>query len=130
VAAAEPVEPVDPFDLPEWLGKGAVTWTAESSVRSGHHVPGHLSAADGTAVACDLLGADQAFPRPVLADDWRQRSHQTWAHGEVLLIEYGGRLTLAVPGSSFDADLALEAVGRFAKAVGVAPSEFLVALRP
>lgn len=130
MATPEPVAPVDPFDLPEWLGAGAVTWTAGSSVRSGHHVRGTLTGAAGAAVGCDLLGADQAFPRPVLADEWRQRCHQAWTHGEVLLVEYDGRLTLAVPGSSFSADLAVEAVGRLAKAVGVAPSDFLVALRP
>lgn len=129
MAAAEHVEPVDPFDLPEWLGAGPVTWTAETSVRTGHRVTGRLSG-DGGSVACDLLGADQAFPRPVLGDDWRRQSHQAWTHGEVLLVEYDGRLTLAVPGTSFSADLALEAVGRLAKAVGVDPSGFVVALRP
>lgn len=129
MGAAERVEPVDPFDLPEWLGAGPVTWTADSSVRTGHHVTGTLSG-DVGSVGCDLLGADQAFPRPVLDDDWRRQSHQAWNHGQVLLVEYGGRLTLAVPGSSFTADLALEAVGRLAKAVGVDPSGFVVALRP
>lgn len=123
------VEPVDPFDLPDWLGSGPVTWTAESSVRTGHHVSGTLSG-DGGSVSCDLLGADQAFPRPVLDDDWRRQTHQAWTHGQVLLVEYDGRLTLAVPGSAFSADLALEAVGRLAKAVGVAPKTFVVALRP
>ena len=129
MSTAEDVQPVDPFDLPEWLGTGPVTWTAQSSVRSGHRVDGTLSG-DGGSVDCDLLGADEAFPRPVLSEDWRRRSHQAWTHGEVLLVEYDGRLTLAVPGSSFTADLALEAIGRLAKAVGVRPAEFVVALRP
>jgi hypothetical protein len=46
-----------------------------------------------------------------------------------MLVEYDGRLTLAVPGTSFSADLVLEAIGRLAKAVGVKPGEFVAALR-
>ncbi|MGZ4437485.1 MAG: hypothetical protein ACXVW6_07590 [Nocardioidaceae bacterium] len=119
---------VDPFDLPEWLGTGEVTWTALTSVHGGHLVSGELSG-DGQPIPCDLLGADEAFPLPVLDDDWRRRVHQTWTFGQVLLVEYGGRLTLAVPGTSFSADRALEAVGRLAKAVGVVPGRFVAALR-
>ncbi|MGZ4493921.1 MAG: hypothetical protein ACXVWU_04435 [Nocardioides sp.] len=119
---------VDPFDLPEWLGTGEVTWTALTSVHGGHLVSGELSGG-GRPIPCDLLGADEAFPLPVLDDDWRRRVHQTWTFGQVLLVEYGGRLTLAVPGTSFSADRALEAVGRLAKAVGVAPGRFVAALR-
>jgi hypothetical protein len=129
VAAPARVEPADPFDLPEWLGTGPVTWTADSSVRGGHHVSGTLSGGGGS-VGCDLLGADQAFPRPVIGDEWRRQCHQVWTHGEVLLVVYDGRLTLAVPGNAFTADLALEAVGRLARAVGVGPEKFLVVLRP
>jgi hypothetical protein len=47
----------------------------------------------------------------------------------VLLVRYDGRLTLAVPGTSFTADLALEAIGRLAQSVGVAPGRFVAALR-
>jgi hypothetical protein len=47
----------------------------------------------------------------------------------VLLLEYDGRLTLAVPGTAFTADRVLEAIGRLAKAVGVKPGRFLAALR-
>ncbi len=122
------VRPVDPFDLPEWLGEGEVTWTATASVHGGHRVPGELTG-DGEPLACDLLGADQAFPVPVLDDDWRRQAHQAWTHGQVLLADYDGRLTLAVPGTSFTADLALEAVGRLAKSVGVKPGQFVAALR-
>lgn len=121
---------VDPFDLPDWLGTGEVTWTAVSSVHAGHLVHGELSGrgAEG-ALGCDLLGADQAFPAPVLDDSWRRQSHQAWTHGQVLLVEYDGRLTLAVPGTSFTADLVLEAIGRLAKSVGVRPGQFVAALR-
>lgn len=122
---------VDPFDLPEWLGTAQVTWTAGTSVHDGHHVTGQLrgDTAPDQVVGCDLLGADQAFPQPVLSDDLRQRAHQAWTHGQVQLLTVEGRLTLAVPGTGFSADLALEALGRFAKAVGADPSSYLAALR-
>jgi hypothetical protein len=122
------VNAVDPFDLPDWLGTEEVTWAARSSVRGGHLVAGELSS-DAGSLACDLLGADQAFPVPVLDDAWRQRAHQTWTHGQVLLVEYDGRLTLAVPGTEFTADRVLESIGRLAKAVGVEPQRFVAALR-
>ena len=120
--------PVDAFDLPDWLGTDDVTWTARTSVHGGHLVEGDLSGAGGS-LRCDLLGVDQAFPLPVLDDDWRRQSHQAWTHGQVLLVDYDGRLTLAVPGTSFTADRALEAIGRLAKAVGVKPGRFVAALR-
>jgi hypothetical protein len=65
----------------------------------------------------------------VLDDGWRRQVHQAWTHGQVLLVEYDERLTLAVPGTGFTADLALEAIGRLAKAVGAKPGKFLAALR-
>jgi len=122
------VRAVDPFDLPEWLGEGEVTWTATTSVHEAHLVTGELAAAAGT-LGCDLLGVDQAFPVPVLGDDWRRQSHQAWTHGQVLLVEHDGRLTLAVPGTGFTADRALEALGRLAKAVGAKPGSYLAAIR-
>lgn len=122
------VTSVDAFDLPDWLGAGEVTWTARTSVHGGHLVQGELSGKGGS-LGCDLLGADQAFPVPVLDDDWRRQTHQAWTFGQVLLVEYDGRLTLAVPGTSFTADQALEAIGRLAKAVGVKPGRFVAALR-
>ena len=130
MSGASTASPVDAFDLPEWLGTGLVTWTAVSSVHAGHLVRGELSGqGDADSLGCDLLGADQAFPVPVLDDSWRRQTHQAWTHGQVLLVEYDGRLTLAVPGTSFTADLVLEAIGRLAKAVGVKPGEFVAALR-
>lgn len=122
------IRAVDPFDLPEWLGVTDVTWAASTSVQDGHLVCGDLTGA-GEALPCDLLGADQAYPEPVLPDDWRRRAHQAWTHGQVLLLSYDGRLTLAVPGTSFTADRVLETVGRLARAVGADPSRFLAALR-
>jgi hypothetical protein len=124
----ETVRDVDPFDLPEWLGTEQVTWVAQSSVHEGHRVEGALSAGQDSIV-CDLLAVDQAFPRAVVTEEWRQAAHQAWTHGQVLLVEYDGRLTLAVPGTEFSADRVLEAIGRLAKAVGVKPSQFTATLR-
>jgi hypothetical protein len=121
---------VDPFELPEWLGTGEVTWTAQTSVLAGARVDGVLGAGPGAeTLECDLLAADQAYPEPVLDEKWRQRAHQSWTHGQVLLVEYDGRLTLPVPGTGFTADRVLEALTRLAKAVGVKPERFVAALR-
>ncbi|HET6625312.1 MAG TPA: hypothetical protein VFG63_02885 [Nocardioidaceae bacterium] len=128
MAASPAVSEADPFELPEWLGTAEVTWTARSSVRGEHLVSGWLSGGEGS-LDCDLLAADQAFPRPVLDEQWRPRAHQQWTHGQVLLVEYDGRLTLAVPGTEFTADRLLEALARLAKAVGVPPARFVAALR-
>lgn len=120
---------VDPFDLPEWLGESEVTWRAGSSVRGSHRVTGTLVGKDGSEQACDLLAADLAYPAPVLDDLWRRAAHQQWVHGQVLLVEYDGRLTLAVPGTDFTADRVLESLGRLALAVGAKSSRFVAALR-
>jgi hypothetical protein len=127
VVTAEVTE-VDAFDLPEWLGEAEVTWRAESSVSGSHHVTGDLLGA-GEPLPCDLLAADLAYPQPVLDNECRRAAHQQWTHGQVLLVEYDGRLTLAVPGTEFTADRVLESLGRLAKAVGVKPARFVAALR-
>lgn len=132
-AAAVPPGEIDPFDLPEWLGEGEVTWVAERGVRTGHRVPGRLTAAGGggrTAdLACDLLAVDEAFPVPVSDDATRTASHQAWRHGQVHLGEVDGRLTLLVPGRELDSDRVLDAVGRLARAVGADPERYAVLLR-
>ncbi len=124
---AEVVE-VDAFDLPDWLGESEVTWRAGSSVRGSHHVAGDLTGG-AVPVPCDLLAADRAYPQPVLDSEWRRAAHQQWTYGQVLLLEYDGRLTLAVPGTDFTADRVLESLTRLAKAVGVKPTRFVAALR-
>lgn len=125
---APDVVEVDAFDLPEWLGEAEVTWRAESSIRGSHHLTGDLMGGD-EALPCDLLAADLAYPQPVLDGEWRRAAHREWTHGQVLLVEYDGRLTLAVPGTGFTADRVLESLVRLAKAVGVKPSRFVAALR-
>jgi hypothetical protein len=125
---AADVQPVDAFDLPEWLGTEEVTWTALSAVRGAQHVAGSLRSVAGD-LPCDLLAADVAYPQPLLTDPWRKQAHQAWEYGQVLLISYDDRLTLVVPGTAYSADGALETVGRLAKAVGVPAGRFTVCLR-
>jgi hypothetical protein len=124
----EKVTEADPFELPEWLGERQVTWRAGSSVRGSHHVIGELTSG-GDTLPCDMLAVDRAYPRPVLSDEWRRDAHQQWVHGQVLLVEYDGRLTLAVPGTGFDADRTLEALSRLARAVGGKAERFTAALQ-
>ena len=120
---------VDPFDLPDWLGESAVTWAPEGGIHDSHRVPGTLTAPGETAVPCDLLAVDEAYPKPVADDDLRHQTHQAWQHGQVLLISCDGRLTLAAPGTSFTAEKVLETLARLAKAVGAPPESFSVLLR-
>ena len=125
---APTVAAVDPFDLPDWLGSGEVTWVAHTSVRGASRIRGEL-AGSGKALPCDLLAADLAHPEPLLPDSWRRQAHQAWTYGQVLVVDDDGRLTLAVPGTAYSADGVLETVGRLAKAVGVRPEHFAVTLR-
>ena len=119
---------VDPFDLPDWLGEGSVTWTSETGVRDGHLVAGALTGEGQADVPCDLLAVDEAHPAPVAGDEVRTRAHLAWRHGQILLVEREGRLTLAIPGTSFTADRVLDAVGRLAKAVGASPDHYAARL--
>lgn len=121
--------PLDPFDLPEWLGESDVTWIAGGGLRSGHAVAGSLSAEGHDPVPCDLLAIDEAYPVPVASDAIRHDAHQAWRHGQVLLVDAGDRLTLAVPGTGFTADLVLDALARLAKAVGASADHYSVRLR-
>jgi hypothetical protein len=129
VTPVESLDPVDPFDLPEWLGEADVTWAAESGVRRGHAVTGQLTGAGHDPVPCDLLAVDPAYPTAVASEVVRHDAHQAWRHGQVLTVSRNGRLTLAVPGTAFTADLVLEAVGRLALAVGASVERYSVLLR-
>lgn len=128
MVARKAVAAIDAFDLPDWLGTSEITWTAGSTVRGQHHVSGWLSAGDDSLV-CDMLAADRAFPQPVLDEVSRRSAHQAWTHGEVLLLQYDGRLTLAVPGTEFTADRVLESLTRLARAIGVTPDRVLASIR-
>ena len=123
------VEAVDPFDLPDWVGTSEVTWSAGSGVRGAQRIHGELSSG-AHELSCDLMAADVAYPQPLLGDPWRRAAHQAWEHGQVQLLSYDGRLTLAVPGTAYSADGALETIGRLAKAVGGDAARFTVCLRP
>lgn len=122
---------VDPFDLPEWLGVEPVIWTGQTSLGSAHLVSGALQTGAGEVdpLVCDVLACDLAYPQPVLSEAWRHDAHQAWTLGEVLLLEYDGRLTMVLPGTAVTAEATLEAVRRLARAVGAAPERFTVALR-
>src|SRR4029078_6963875 len=113
-----------PRPPPDWLGTVEVTWTSAGSVHAGHLVGGVLSG-EGSTLPCDLTGVDQAYPEPVLTEEWRIRSHRSWTHGQVLVLRVGGRLTLAVPGTRFTADRVVEVLARFARGVGGPPADFL-----
>lgn len=120
---------LDPFDLPEWLGHGRVTWQPDEGVTGRHEVRGQLTGGADQALACDLVAVDEAYPAPVADDATRTRAHQAWRHGQVQLVEVDERLTLAVPGRDFTADRVMEALARLARAVGARPEEYAVLLR-
>lgn len=120
---------VDPFDLPDWLGVADVTWAAHAGLRTGYAVAGELTAEGRDPLPCDLFAVDEAYPAPVAPDRLRLVVHQAWRHGEVHLTERDDRMTLAVPGTSFSADLVLDAVGRLARAVGASAERYSVRLR-
>lgn len=120
---------VDPFDLPDWLGVDDVTWSADSGLRTGYAVPGALTGDGREPLPCDLIAVDEAFPEAVADERVRHDAHQAWRHGEVLLVSAADRLTLAVPGTRFDADRVLDALARLAKAVGASPDRYAVLLR-
>ncbi len=125
----QPLVDIDPFDLPDWLGTAQVVWHADGGLRDGHLVAGRLTSDGHDDLVCDLLGIDDAYPVPVTDDASRLRAHQAWRHGQVLLGQYDGRMTLAVPGTRFDAGLVLDALGRLAKAVGASPDHYAALLR-
>lgn len=123
-----PIIDVDPFDLPDWLGVGQVVWHADQGLRTGHLVAGRLTSGE-QVLGCDLLAVDEAYPAPVTDDDSRHRAHRAWRHGQVLVGEYAARLTIAVPGTRFDAELVLDSLSRLARAVGGSPENMAALLR-
>lgn len=126
-------EPIDPFDLPEWLGVEEVVWHADAPLGASHRVAGRLSGSSqppGTVgIECDLVAVDEAYPRPVAGDDLRLAAHRAWRHGQVLLSLVGGRTTLVVPGSRVGVELTMAALERLARAVGADPARYAIMLR-
>ena len=124
---------IDPFDLPEWLGVLDVVWRADVGLSTGHEVRGRLTGDGVDDLACDLLAVDEAYPQPLVDDVSRSRVHHAWRHGQVVIgtLEAGteARLVLAVPGTRFDPDLVLDALGRLARAVGAHAERYGVLLR-
>jgi hypothetical protein len=118
---------LDPFDLPDWVGEVAVAWATDEGL-GGHFVRGSLTGPSDQSLPCDLLAVDQAYPAPVLEEELRTRVHQTWSHGQVLLLTRDGRATVATPGTSYTADRVLEAFTRVARAVGADPGHWSVRL--
>ena len=129
MTVAPEIAEADPFDLPAWVGEREVTWIADSGAQFGHHINGRLTSDGEGDLACDVLAIDQAYPTQVADSGWRRQAHQAWHNDQVLVIQYDGRLTLAVPGHQFTADLVLAALARFAKSVGGKPERFTAALR-
>jgi hypothetical protein len=118
-----PVAELDPFDLPDWLGDGPVAWVSDQGL-GGHFVAGHLTGTPDQVIPCDLLAVDQAYPAPVLDEATRTRVHQTWRHGQVVLLTRAGRATVAAPGTAWPPDLVLEALTRLARSVGSDPASW------
>ncbi len=123
----------DPFDLPEWLGEHELTWRTDSSLGEAQ-APGTLCGTpEGTTDLClslAVLGADTAFPLPVVSEPVRTQVHQAWTYGQVaLLAGPGNARAIAVPATSIDVVLVCEALRRFAKAIGVEAHQISVHIR-
>ena len=118
---------LDAFDLPEWVGDGEVAWATDNGL-GGHLVRGHLTGTSDRRLPCDLLAVDQAYPSPVLDERLRTRVHQTWRHGQVLLLTRDGRATVAAPGTDWTPEQVLAALTRVARAVGADSTRWSVRL--
>ena len=116
----------DPFDLPDWIGAVDCTWTTTESVGR-PRVNGTLVGTDKFALS--VIAADVAYPAAVIGERLRHDVHQTWEHGQVLLLTEGEQHILAVPGTVLDVDTLYEVVRRFARSVGAQPASFTVALQ-
>ena len=123
-----PMEIIDAFDLPEWLGTSKVSWHSTTPLGAGPRVAGELEGSAGESQQLDLLAVDAAFPAPVCPDAERRAAHQAWQYGEVALLDVDGTICAGVPGQHFDANMAYEALRRLAKAVAADPGAFTVTL--
>jgi hypothetical protein len=117
---------LDPFDLPEWLASSRVVWEALESVAGQTVAQGVLRCIDGDAepLRLDAVAVDAAWPTAPCSPTDRRAAHQAWHFGQVVLLDRASVPALGVPTASFSADLTLEALRRFAKAVGSDPWRF------
>ena len=119
----------DPFDLPEWVGAEQLRWST-GETESAAVIDGTLTGESGESLRLDFLCVDVAYPAAVVDERQRHDAHQAWHFGQVLLLERdSGPLAMAVPTTHWDADTVCEALRRFAKAIGVPPSQISVLLR-
>ncbi|HYJ66309.1 MAG TPA: hypothetical protein VEX15_01465 [Nocardioidaceae bacterium] len=119
----------DPFDLPEWVGAEQLRWSTGETASTAL-IAGTLAGESGESLGLDLLCVDVAYPAAVVDERQRHDAHQAWHFGQVLmLVDRDGRLAMAVPATRWDADTVCEALRRFAKAIGVPPSQISVVLR-
>lgn len=121
------IEEVDPFDLPEWLGEGEVTWLSQDE-DPGHRRGLIMGSAD-ERLQLDVVAADRAYPQAFLPDIWRTHVHRAWEHNQVLLLEIDSRLMMLIPGTRVSADDVLGAMSRFARSIGAFPASFVVSIR-
>jgi hypothetical protein len=123
-------QPQDPFELPDWLGLDRVCWQSTGPTGAKSVAHGRLVSLDEERSAVDLqiMAADRAFPTVACNDSDRRLVHQNWHYGEVTLLRVEDKLTLAIPGTTFSADLLCEAVSRLARALGAERSRFYVLL--
>lgn len=122
------IEMFDPFDLPEWVGDGAVVWRSDDSTDSAPGIIGHVTSPIGESMRVDLLAVDVAAPRPSFPEDERTHAHAAWKRGQVQLYLVDDVVTCAVPTVAFTADLVCDAIRRLAKGVGAPASRFSVLL--
>lgn len=124
------LQPSDAFDLPDWLGTSDLVWHSTTGLRSGHDVSGELICeSTDQQHPCDLLAVDDAFPEPVVSEQFRVLVHRAWRHGQVQLAWAGDRLVVAMPGVRIDAGRVMESMSRLARAVGASPERWSVRLR-
>lgn len=118
----------DAFDLPEWLGEHALTWTADSSI-GGPAASGAICGGNGLCLPLAVLAADEAYPLPAVTESVRTQVHQAWRYDQVALLICGSSYAIAVPATTVDVDLVCEALRRFAKAIGVIADRISVLVR-
>lgn len=99
-----------------------------SALHDAVSVRGVLRSDRGDETPLDLLAVDAAYPAVVCPDEHRKSAHQAWQFGELAMVEEAGRVTAAVPGTRFDANVACDVIRRLAKSVGAPTRNYTVSL--